>query len=34
LPGAKKWRRMLSEEAHKAGADSSLILRAAAQVVE
>jgi tRNA-dihydrouridine synthase A len=34
LPGAKKWRRMLSEEAHKVGADSSLILRAAAQVVE
>ncbi|WP_071933769.1 tRNA dihydrouridine(20/20a) synthase DusA [Candidatus Thiodiazotropha endoloripes] len=34
LPGAKKWRRMLSEEAHKAGADSSLILRAAAQVIE
>ncbi|MEW8222912.1 MAG: tRNA dihydrouridine(20/20a) synthase DusA [Candidatus Thiodiazotropha taylori] len=34
LPGAKKWRRMLSKEAHKAGADSSLILRAAAQVVE
>ncbi|MCG8489037.1 MAG: tRNA dihydrouridine(20/20a) synthase DusA, partial [Chromatiales bacterium] len=26
LPGAKKWRRMLSEEAHKAGADSGLIL--------
>ena len=34
LPGAKKWRRMLSEEAHKAGADSGLILRAAAQVIE
>lgn len=34
LPGAKKWRRMLSEEAHKDGADSSLILRAAARVVE
>ncbi|MCW4186600.1 MAG: tRNA dihydrouridine(20/20a) synthase DusA [Candidatus Thiodiazotropha lotti] len=34
LPRAKKWRRMLSEEAHKAGADSSLILRAAAQVIE
>ncbi|MBW9258122.1 MAG: tRNA dihydrouridine(20/20a) synthase DusA [Candidatus Thiodiazotropha sp. (ex. Lucinisca nassula)] len=34
LPGAKKWRRMLSEEAHKDGADSSLILRAAARVIE
>ncbi|MEW8625290.1 MAG: tRNA dihydrouridine(20/20a) synthase DusA [Candidatus Thiodiazotropha sp.] len=34
LPGAKKWRRMLSEEAHKAGANSGLILRAAAQVIE
>ncbi|MEW8239393.1 MAG: tRNA dihydrouridine(20/20a) synthase DusA [Candidatus Thiodiazotropha taylori] len=34
LPGAKKWRRMLSEEAHKAGADSGLIRRAAAQVIE
>jgi tRNA-dihydrouridine synthase A len=33
-PGAKKWRRMLSEEAHKPGMDSSLILRAAAQVTE
>ncbi|MES9861737.1 MAG: tRNA dihydrouridine(20/20a) synthase DusA [Candidatus Thiodiazotropha sp. LLP2] len=33
-PGARKWRRMLSEEAHKPGSDSSLIYRAAAQIVE
>ena len=33
-PGAKKWRRMLSEESHKAGVDSGLITRAAAQVTE
>lgn len=34
LPGARKWRRMLSEEAHKPGSDSDLIYRAAAQVTE
>jgi tRNA-dihydrouridine synthase A len=33
-PGAKKWRRMLSEESHKSGSESSLISRAAAQVAE
>jgi tRNA-dihydrouridine synthase A len=33
-PGAKKWRRMLSEESHKSGSESSLISRAAAQVTE
>jgi tRNA-dihydrouridine synthase A len=31
-PGAKKWRRMLSEESHKTGMDSGLISRAAAQI--
>ncbi len=34
LPGARKWRRMLSEEAHKPGSDSDLIYRAAAQISE
>jgi tRNA-dihydrouridine synthase A len=33
-PGAKKWRRVLSEESHKPGSESSLITRAAAQVTE
>jgi tRNA-dihydrouridine synthase A len=31
-PGARKWRRIISEEAHKPGADSKLLLRAAAMV--
>lgn len=31
-PGARKWRRMISEESHKAGTDCQLIIRAAAQV--
>jgi tRNA-dihydrouridine synthase A len=31
-PGARKWRRMISEEAHKPGVDSKLLLRAAAMV--
>jgi tRNA-dihydrouridine synthase A len=32
LPGARRWRRMLSEEAHKSGAGPELILRAASVV--
>jgi tRNA-dihydrouridine synthase A len=31
-PGAKKWRRILSEASHKKGADSRLVSLAAAQV--
>ncbi|MET0066411.1 MAG: tRNA dihydrouridine(20/20a) synthase DusA [Candidatus Thiodiazotropha sp.] len=34
LPGARKWRRMLSENAHRANAGSDLLRRAAAQVTE
>jgi tRNA-dihydrouridine synthase A len=33
-PGARKWRRVLSEGAHLAGADIRLLRQAAAQVVE
>ncbi|MEW8103037.1 MAG: tRNA dihydrouridine(20/20a) synthase DusA [Candidatus Thiodiazotropha endolucinida] len=33
-PGARKWRRMLSEGAHLAGADAQLLRKAAAQVTE
>jgi tRNA-dihydrouridine synthase A len=33
-PGARKWRRVLSEGSHLPGADSRLLRRAAAQVVE
>jgi tRNA-dihydrouridine synthase A len=32
LPGARRWRRMLSEEAHKPGAGPELVLRAASVV--
>jgi tRNA-dihydrouridine synthase A len=32
LPGARKWRRMLSEEAHRADAEPELLLRAADSV--
>ncbi|HTJ65835.1 MAG TPA: tRNA dihydrouridine(20/20a) synthase DusA [Alphaproteobacteria bacterium] len=32
LPGARRWRRMLSEEAHKPGAGPELVLRAAGAV--
>ncbi|MCU7851435.1 MAG: tRNA dihydrouridine(20/20a) synthase DusA [Candidatus Thiodiazotropha sp. (ex Monitilora ramsayi)] len=32
-PGARKWRRMISEESHKAGTDSQLIIQAADQVI-
>jgi tRNA-dihydrouridine synthase A len=33
-PGARKWRRVLSEGAHLAGADSTLLRQAAAQVIK
>lgn len=32
-PGAKQWRRMISEESHKAGTDCQLIIQAAVQVI-
>ncbi len=32
LPGARRWRRILSEEAHKPGAGPELVLRAASTV--
>jgi tRNA-dihydrouridine synthase A len=32
LPGARRWRRILSEEAHKPGAGPELVLRAASAV--
>ncbi|MCU7878385.1 MAG: tRNA dihydrouridine(20/20a) synthase DusA [Candidatus Thiodiazotropha sp. (ex Lucinoma borealis)] len=33
-PGARKWRRVLSEESHLDGVDSQLLIRAAAEVTE
>jgi tRNA-dihydrouridine synthase A len=33
-PGARKWRRLLSENAHRGNAGSELIRRAAAEVVD
>jgi tRNA-dihydrouridine synthase A len=34
LPGARRWRRILSEEAHRPGAGPELLLRAIPEVLE